>query len=520
MKRKPSRENLPLHGLATAEISKGLENTQVGKFHTKGGVGFAAEEANALADKLRGRRVKMSGLSNARNGADRVAAGVAIQTKYFAAAKDTLQSAFDASTGLYRYPDQTLEVPRDQYDECLALLRTKISAGKVPRFINPDDAENILKRGSVTYRQARNVARAGNVDSLAYDATSQAITSSYVFAISLTVDFAQRRWSGQKSRAALRDALTAALASGSKSAVTGVVAAQLLRSQAARSGTILVRNGLRGFSRTSFGKTTIEQIAAGSLGKSVYGAAALNRVSKLLRSNALTSTVTMVVVTTPDFYRAAIAHNISWGQFTKNLLVNIAGLAVGVGGWMAGVGLGAAVGSAVPVLGTAVGGVAGGLIGALAGGFGGSKAAKLGLDQWIKDDAKKMLSLVQRAAEDVAHDYLLLETEIPALVDHVKTMVTPAWLRRMYQAGIAARDEHQAYEFACDAFEGCCRALLEKRPRIFCRPRRRSRGKSTHSSRKFPCRRPPPPDHGGLPSRLAQARPGWPARSLTGSRCA
>ena len=462
----PADDSLPLQGFTTAEISKGLENTQVGKFHTKGGVGFAAEEANALADKLRLRRVEMSGLSNAQNGADRIVDGIAIQTKYFAAAKETLQSAFDASTGLYRYSGQVLEVPQDQYDDCLTLLRTKISEGKVPEFTNPDDAGNILKRGSVTYKQARNIARAGNIDSLSYDAASQAITSSYVFAISFAVDFAQRRWSGQKARAALHDALAVALSSGSKSLITGVVAAQLLRSQAARSGTVLIRSGLKGFSRTSLGKTAIEQIAAGSLGKSVYGAAALNRVSKLLRSNTITSAVTMVVVTTPDFYRAAIARNISWGQFTKNVLVNVAGLAAGVGGWMAGAGLGAMLGSVVPVLGTAAGGIVGGLIGAVAGGMGGSGAAKLGLDQLIEDDAKKMLGLVQTVAEDVAFDHLLLETEIPSLVEHIKATVTATWLRQMYQAGSAAGNQDQSYGFAYNAFKGHCRELLEKRPKI------------------------------------------------------
>ncbi len=115
----------------------------------------------------------MSGLNNAPNGADRIVNGVAIQTKYFAAARDTLQSAFDTSTGLYRYSGQILEVPQDQHDACLAFLRTKISQGKVPQFLNPDDAGTILKRGSVTYRRARNIARADNLDSLSCDAASQ-----------------------------------------------------------------------------------------------------------------------------------------------------------------------------------------------------------------------------------------------------------------------------------------------------------------------------------------------------------
>ena len=35
------------------ELAKGLEQSQIGRYHTKGGTGFAAEDANAFADRIR-----------------------------------------------------------------------------------------------------------------------------------------------------------------------------------------------------------------------------------------------------------------------------------------------------------------------------------------------------------------------------------------------------------------------------------------------------------------------------------
>lgn len=105
-----------------------------------------------------------------------------------------------------------------------------------------------------------------------------------------------------------------------------------------------------------------------SLGKAVYGSAAVNHVAKLLRTNVVTSAVTTVVISAPDFYRAAISGSVSWAQFSKNLMVNGAGVAGGAGGWMGGAAVGAAVGSAFPVVGTAIGGFVGGMLGTMASG--------------------------------------------------------------------------------------------------------------------------------------------------------
>ncbi len=349
------------NALSASLTAQELEKTQIAKYHTKGGHGFAAEDANNLNDRLRGKKAEVVGISNELNGADRVVDGVRVQSKYFQSASETIAAAFDSGSGNYRYEGQVLEVPKDQYKACLELMRKRIAQGKVPGFENPADAENIVQQGTVTYKQARNIARAGNVDSLVFDAKTQAVTSTYVFAISFAVTFAQNRWQGESAKNAMRAALESSILAGSTTLVTGIISAQLLRTKAAAIGVVSVRSGVKAISGTTIGRQAIHRIAAGSLGKAVYGAAAINHVSKLLRSNVVTATIATAVTSGPDFYRAVFGRSISWRQFTKNISVNIAGVATGAVGWLGGAAAGAAIGSAVPIVGTAAGGVVGGI---------------------------------------------------------------------------------------------------------------------------------------------------------------
>ncbi|MFQ3632810.1 hypothetical protein [Roseiflexus sp.] len=198
----------------------------------------------------------------------------------------------------------------------------------------------------------------------------------------------------------------------------------------------------------------------------VYGAAAVNHVAKLVRSNIITSTITITLMTAPDVYHAAIAQNISWSQFTKNLAVNISGVTTSVGGWFAGAAAGAAIGSVVPVIGTAVGGVIGGLAGSLLGGTAGTIGAKAILDNLVEDDAARMIRLLQSAIEELAHDYLLSKQEIEELVTEVTRQVSETWLRDMYRAGSATNSDDDRKRFAYNYFDTTCQRIVAKRPKV------------------------------------------------------
>ncbi|MDE2430743.1 MAG: hypothetical protein KGM99_18645 [Burkholderiales bacterium] len=439
-------------------LAKELEKTQINKFHTKGGTGFAAEDANTLNDIFQGHKVEQVGKTNELNGADRIVDGTAIQTKYFDTPRATINSAFDAQ-GNYRYSGQLLEVPSDQYDDCLKLMRVKIKEGKVPGIIEPNEAEAIIKKATVSYKQARNIAKAGNIDGLKFDAKNQCITSSYALAISFCINFSKLKWDGKSTKEALKESISLALQSGATSFVTGIATAQILRTKAAAVGVVFMRDGVKTVAQSEIGKGVVERIAQASLGKSIYGAAATNHVAKLLRTNVVTSVATTVIISAPDFYRAAFRKNISWAQFSKNLTINGAGVAGGVGGWMGGAAIGATLGTAVPVIGNAIGGVAGGIIGALAGGTAASAGSKYLLDGLIEDDAKEMIRLLPELLQPLATDYMLSEIEIKDFEKILKSKIDSSFLRDLYQ-------NTQKSEFIYKYFESDCNEIILKRPKI------------------------------------------------------
>ena len=451
-----------------AHVASYIEaNTQFQKYHnSRAGHGFAAEDANALNDALHGGHVEKTGLSNAKNGADRIVDGVPIQTKYYNTASKTVNSAFDSSG--YRYGGQRLEVPADQYEECVTIMKEKIKAGTVydsngDLITDPNKAEKIIQKGSVTYEQAKNIAKAGNIDSLVFDVKNNIISSSWVGGISFLISFARYKWNGRDTEDAVKAALGDALRSGGIAMLVGIASSQVLRTRSAAAMTVLVRCGIKPLYKTAIGKPAIEALARASLGKGIYGAAAVNHVSKLLRSNVVTSCVTTTLITLPDIYRASISKNISWAQFGQNFGVNVAGVAGGVGGWAAGAAAGAAIGSIVPILGTAIGGIAGGILGAFGGGTCASAATKGILDQFIKDDAKEMFELMPPIVEELCMEYLLSEEEANSFIEYIKRTVDASWLRDMYGAG---ETMHRRKMFARKRFVEFCDALIRRRSKV------------------------------------------------------
>lgn len=465
---KHHKDTFKTPSLSTAIASHLERNTQFQHYHHESNAhGYAAEDANALNDVLHLRQVEKTGLSNEPNGPDRIVDGQAIQVKYYSSARESVGAAFDKNG--YRYPGQKLEVPSDQYDLAVEEMRKKISEGLVKDskgnvIRDPNKAKDVVQKGSVSYEQAKNIAKAGNIDSLKFDVMNQAILCSCVFGASFVISFAQGIWDGDSIDEALKNSITNALQSSLAAGIVGVVSSQVLRFKAAAAGTVVARQGVKFVAQTEVGRQAITAIAQASLGKAVYGAAAINHVSKLLRSNVITSAIALGVTTAPDMYRAIISQNISWAQFSKNLAINTASVAGGAGGWFGGAAAGAAIGSFIPLVGTAVGGVVGGIAGALGGGYVAGKAAKGILDEFVEDDAKQMIRILEKEAQESANAHLLTKDEVEKkLVPAIKNTVSAEWLRDMY--GSSSYDSGRA-QFAREMLDSNCMNILRARPNV------------------------------------------------------
>ena len=168
------------------------------------GHGHAAEFANNLMDKIKYpfHHVRQTGQDNAKNGADRMVGNQKIQTKYYNNARGTVNAAFESKNdgGMYKYNGMQLEVPKDQYDKAVELFEEKIRQGKVEGVNNPAEAKNIIRKGHITYNEAKLIAKGGNLTSIKFDAIDGAINSLPGVGISFVIVFSQAKWSGAETK--------------------------------------------------------------------------------------------------------------------------------------------------------------------------------------------------------------------------------------------------------------------------------------------------------------------------------
>ena len=457
-------------GNSSIESTKQTEDLQWTKYKASQGHGFSAEDANAVNDKLHFKKVEKVGLDNSKNGPDRIVNGQAIQTKYCQNANDSVNAAFDNQTGLYRYKNMQLEVPKDQYEQAVEVMRKKIQEGKVPGVTDPSEAEKIVKKGSVTYQQAKNIAKAGNIDSLIFDVKTQSIAGLYGFGISFMVQYASCLWSGMKPKEAVELSVITGLKTGTIVLGTGVVTQQLLRTQMGRSfaafSSSISKRVVDSLYSTEVGKKIIHKIASSVFGKTLTGAAAKNAVIKFLRTNVVTGTITTVVLSIPDFYRAAISRRISFKQFTKNITVTTAGVAGGAGGTIGGSVLGGVIGGAIGnVPGAIIGAKVGAVVGGVVGGLGASIGTKKIADCIVKDDAVEMFELVKDSIAQLGEDYFISEKEFEEakIENFVSEKVNNKWLMGMFSSG---NNSEQRKNYAYREFEPVFEEIASKRTAI------------------------------------------------------
>lgn len=366
-----------LNGISSIASTQCTNDQQWTKYHSKQGHGFAAEDANTIWERMHGLKVEKVGLDNSLNGADRISNCVKIQTKYCANANKSVGSAFE--NGTYRYEGMKLEVPSEQYDEAIRIMRCRISNGEVPGVTDPNMADQIVIKGHYTYDEAVHIAKAGNLDSIKFDVQTQAVACTFACGLSFTISYCIAKSNGMSHADALKFAGKQAVKSGVTTMATGVAAQQLLRTQVGRNfsavATKTVKPLVQTVMKTELGKQAITKTASVIAGKQVTGAVATNVVTKALRTNAVVSSVVFVGTTIPDVVNLCRG-KISGAEFAENATTN----AAGVGGGWAGASAGAAIGSAIfPGAGTVIGGIIGGI--------GGGMGASLGVKKiinWFK----------------------------------------------------------------------------------------------------------------------------------------
>lgn len=417
-------------------------NTLMGdkKFSTKQGHGFAAENGNNLSDIYHGKNASVVGGDNVKNGPDRKIIDrngevIWVQDKYYSTASKSIDACFD-ETG-FRYWDSKgnpmkIEVPSDQYEKAVEKMAQKIRDGKVKieregkilEVTDPAEAANLVKKGNLTYKQAVNITKAGNIDSLIYDSKNGAITAVGAIGIGTALDFAINMLNGEEFEDSLETAVKNGFETGGVVFATYVISSQL------------TKTGLeKAFIPTSeaivnrFGPKFAESLltSSGTKGVTAMTSAQLTKnAASLIRSQALFAAVTVVVLETGDvvdIFRGRISKE----QFLSNLAVTASGVASGVGGFYAG----GAVGTFIcPGIGTTIGGIVGGVASSVGGTYLAQKAA----DAIYEGDGAKMYEIIETEFQNLAFDYIVNEDEAKAIAKALSEKLIEDELKNMYSS--------------------------------------------------------------------------------------
>lgn len=417
-------------------------NDKLFRFNGRQGHGYAAEQGNNLYDTINGKNAEILGDDNAKDGPDRIVDGQLIQTKYCQNANVSVNSGF--KNGKYRYLDSNgnpmqLEVPSDQYDEAIRIMEEKIRKGQVPGCKNPKDASKIIRRGNITLKQAINIAKAGTIESLVFDAAHGAVIGLSAAGISSTIILAKALWNGEDLDTAIDIAMYSGIQAGGIAFVTSVVSSQVTKTGV---GNLLIKpsNELVKLLPSTVRKQLLTAIRAGA---PIYGAAASKNLAKLLRGNFITQVVTVLVLSSKDIWHYAQG-KISGKQLFKEVTILVIGL---IGGGV--------VGTLLAPLGP-VGIIIGGIIG---NGLS-SEAMRRILNQFIEDDAVKLIEIVNSRLTILANEYLLNKCELDLVVEVLRGCLVYSKLLEMY----ASKDR---IIFADELVEKCITSVIIWRTNIF-----------------------------------------------------
>lgn len=422
MKKRISKASAAGLSAGSFKVSMHFNEHQILNSHR--GHGFAAEKLNNTIDKTLGREAKIVGVNNLKKGPDRVVDGVYLQTKYCQTAQESVSALFENGQYAYFNPDgspMVAEVPRDQYAEALKEMKRRISKGQMPGVDDPEKAHELIKKGHVTYRQAANMARAGTIESLTYDAVTGVVVSGYALGVSALVTYAHAKWSGKSHKEALEQSLKSGVQVFGVTLLTHIGVQQLSRTAVNTSlerGTNAVAASLPRGARNALARAINPSVMPNSI-------ASINTVSKALRSNILSSVVTTTILSAKDLYH--FSHNeISGLQCFKNICTTGASVVGGGLGFWAGAAIGAPFG---PL------GVYGlGLVGSFIAGSVSSTGAKQVVDLLGEDDGEILKTIIEEQFFRCLDDYLVTNEELTQISQKVHKMDWVKLIRRIYSS--------------------------------------------------------------------------------------
>lgn len=322
---------------------------------------------------------------------DRIVNDQEFQVKFFKTAELSISEAFSSEDGTYRYIASdgnpvAIEFPSDQFSQAVLSMRKKWN--KIPGLSSPEQAEGLVKKGVVTYNQAKNIARFDIIEGLHFYLQEGVVESKYKTPISFCVNFAKQCWITKNPNLILQEHAVAA----AKKITTILLVSQL---QSVKN--IITTIGVPKNAENLLTKGL--EISGSKLKNPLGGAMAFN--------------VAIISISASKDVYHLMNNKISGGQFFKTTLTNASGVFGGSAGAL--------------VVGAVAGKVLGGTLGAVAGPAGAffgaavcshlsTMATKAVLDEYIDDDGVAAKRLTKYQIKYLAEEYMLTAEEVDVIV--------------------------------------------------------------------------------------------------------
>ena len=408
-----------LNNPATISTNSAQTFAEQKKFNARQGHGFAAERANHIHDIRDGKKAKIVGGNNKKNGPDRNVNGRNIQTKFCKNSADTIRAMLN-SDGSLRYMDKhnpmAVEVPKDQYDDIVSKMEQKISNGEIKDITDPKVAKKIIKKSPITYAQSKNIAQFATIDGIVYDveqATVEITDAKYDIGIGALIVFAHSMWNGEDFEYAIKNSCAAVVKSSIVVGVRSVVLSEL-------------------------SKTPIDAAV-----KNIVGSKIPIGKNSIARAEVTNSIVTLAILSVPDFIQF-VSGELSFSQLCKNVTITASGIAGGVAGTSAGAALGSLI---FPGVGTALGSIAGGASTA-------SSVFDDSYDPQIKE-AKHAEKILHETLGILSQDFMLTQDDAELMVIEFKRIDRSNYLQEIYSP-----DDNKIQANVCRTFVPIMQAIL------------------------------------------------------------
>ncbi|EAS00538.2 tetratricopeptide repeat protein (macronuclear) [Tetrahymena thermophila SB210] len=380
------------------------------KFKGPQGHGYAAERLNNLVDQFKGKKAVVLN-DNVKNGPDRISNGVYIQTKYCNNAQATFKSCFQ--DGKFRYSGQQIEVPPEQYDQVVKLFQDR------------GIKDVTIRKGHVSYKVAKNIAKSGTIEGLTYDTVTGIKMGVNTFGISFLLTFACTKWSGGSTEECVQESLLTALQSSGMTAVSHILSQQFIRSSFNRFNNQKTLNRLKKLLSKDQLTSLVNKFKKQGV-KKIY---AQQNVAKMANIQIINTVSILVVQTFWDVIEVTRG-KISKEQLLKNFICNLSS----AGGSLCGT-----------LYGTCLGGPVGGLIGGIAGGQVAQYAIKKILDK-ITPDLDKMVEILQSQICKLQQEkYLPTQQEYKEILNNIEQHLKNFFCNLVSAGGV----------FACSVYVIC-----------------------------------------------------------------